>query len=387
MTSQNQSLAEEPELRTQTLSPVSPIPVAFSKPSNIPILENQMDSAMSENSTYPGTGNTPSPDDQKSVDAIYATEEAAGDSGPTQTGTEEAAQDWAPSDQQTQFVMAQESELIEQQQQQSQRMEETAFNRMQESTEYGVDSQAQVTYVQPSVDVPEHMEAPDDGQAAATTAQNDHDTSTQQTSVDIQALLDNIVNNASSSNVPASDLNAASASKSPSVPTPLPNGDSANLPPRPPTQDNNSGLNGSDVSPLHAPGVSTSASQQGVGAPGTGQSPFANGALALSTSGPPGTAASANNLPPPPMATFQQHSPPTGQSLQQSPASDERHHESEVLQLNEDDVQHHERWSVETQRKYDAFLIEERDYVSRGEWDKFPANSRLFIGELRHIIA
>ncbi|KAI9682723.1 MAG: hypothetical protein M1829_006710 [Trizodia sp. TS-e1964] len=37
-------------------------------------------------------------------------------------------------------------------------------------------------------------------------------------------------------------------------------------------------------------------------------------------------------------------------------------------------------WTPEIQRKYDAFIQDEKKYVTDGQWDKFPANSRLFIG-------
>lgn len=37
-------------------------------------------------------------------------------------------------------------------------------------------------------------------------------------------------------------------------------------------------------------------------------------------------------------------------------------------------------WEKETQRKYDQFLDEERQYVLEGNWDRFPMGSRLFIG-------
>lgn len=39
-------------------------------------------------------------------------------------------------------------------------------------------------------------------------------------------------------------------------------------------------------------------------------------------------------------------------------------------------------WGPETQKIYDSFLEDERRYVSDGKWENFPAGSRLFIGNL-----
>lgn len=38
-------------------------------------------------------------------------------------------------------------------------------------------------------------------------------------------------------------------------------------------------------------------------------------------------------------------------------------------------------WTPAVQKLYDEFLADERMYVSEGLWDRFPAGSRLFIGE------
>ncbi|RPA81169.1 hypothetical protein BJ508DRAFT_114794 [Ascobolus immersus RN42] len=39
-------------------------------------------------------------------------------------------------------------------------------------------------------------------------------------------------------------------------------------------------------------------------------------------------------------------------------------------------------FSPEEEKAYEEFLSEEREYVSKGQWDRFPAGSRLFIGNL-----
>jgi hypothetical protein len=40
------------------------------------------------------------------------------------------------------------------------------------------------------------------------------------------------------------------------------------------------------------------------------------------------------------------------------------------------------KWGPDVQKIYDEFLADERMYVQEGLWDRFPLNSRLFIGKL-----
>ncbi|KAK8221848.1 nuclear polyadenylated RNA-binding protein 3 [Zalaria obscura] len=94
----------------------------------------------------------------------------------------------------------------------------------------------------------------------------------------------------------------------------------------------------------------------------------------------------ANGLPPPPLASFQQQSAPYP-SQSQSPNSQARAREvlesqREIKQaageiLDDDDAP----WTPERQRQYDNFLDEERRYVTEGNWEQFPHGSRLFVGK------
>lgn len=46
-------------------------------------------------------------------------------------------------------------------------------------------------------------------------------------------------------------------------------------------------------------------------------------------------------------------------------------------------------FTAEEEEAYDRFLSDERDYVTQGQWDRFPAGSRLFIGahpEFMHML-
>ncbi|THV64543.1 hypothetical protein D6D28_09829 [Aureobasidium pullulans] len=77
----------------------------------------------------------------------------------------------------------------------------------------------------------------------------------------------------------------------------------------------------------------------------------------------------ANGLPPPPTASFQQ-----GVKLESQ--RERKQAAGEVL--DEDD----QPWTPETQHRYDNFLTEERKYVTEGNWEQFPYGSRLFVGNL-----
>lgn len=77
----------------------------------------------------------------------------------------------------------------------------------------------------------------------------------------------------------------------------------------------------------------------------------------------------ANGLPPPPVASFQQ-----GMKLE----SQRERKLATGEALDEDD----QPWTPEIQQRYDNFLTEERKYVTEGNWEQFPYGSRLFVGNL-----
>ncbi|KAI9788095.1 MAG: hypothetical protein M1816_007227 [Peltula sp. TS41687] len=107
--------------------------------------------------------------------------------------------------------------------------------------------------------------------------------------------------------------------------------------------------------------------------------------------GAPGTATHrGSTLPPPPLATFQQPAPlgaaqqqqsPTVTSLRQREKSNGNHSKGGGGVSTSDDDEPIP-WGPEIQKAYDDFLQEERVYVNDGQWDRFPPNSRLFIGNL-----
>lgn len=96
-----------------------------------------------------------------------------------------------------------------------------------------------------------------------------------------------------------------------------------------------------------------------------------------------GGASAVNNLLPP-VATFPQ-TPSTGAesqgSLQETSVASKKARidkQGRPIKLSDDDTP----WGPEVQKKYDEFLHDERIYVTEGLWDRFPMGSRLFVGQL-----
>lgn len=96
-----------------------------------------------------------------------------------------------------------------------------------------------------------------------------------------------------------------------------------------------------------------------------------------------GGASAVNNLLPP-VATFPQ-TPSTGAesqgSLQETSVASKKGRvdkQGRPIKLSDDDTP----WGPEVQKKYDEFLHDERIYVTEGLWDRFPMGSRLFVGNL-----
>ena len=201
--------------------------------------------------------------------------------------------------------------------------------------------------------------------------------------INIQTLLDNLspsIANAAVSQGEQSDTVPASAGEShvstaDSAISPSSIQGNPNLPPRPPPQEkpishpNYSAVD--DIRSFHPHSQKTPA-------------PNSNGQHAIAstpTGAAPVLTIGANGLPPPPPASFQgSNQTPTDQI--QSPLTGLQDHKNDAEKksdkgsVSDEEVQ----WSPEVQKIYDDFLQDERKYVTEGQWDKFPANSRLFIG-------
>jgi hypothetical protein len=176
--------------------------------------------------------------------------------------------------------------------------------------------------------------------------------------VDFKALLDNL---SAASNIPAPSVGGtpgqsfdAGFSESASM------NNGANLPPRPPPQEKPA------THPNYAPSDDIRSYH-----PHSQKNPSASYRSQAGSTG----AVGANGLPPPPTPSFQQNSGDEAQSPT-APVAGNSDEPRQKDRLADEDVQ----WGAEVQKLYDEFLQSERMYVTEGQWDKFPPNSRLFIG-------
>ncbi|EGE80511.1 hypothetical protein RJZ56_002619 [Blastomyces dermatitidis] len=158
---------------------------------------------------------------------------------------------------------------------------------------------------------------------------------------------------------------------------------SAGLPPRPPPQEKPSIQPGSDNIQYFHPLPSQ---PENVSAP-FGQCSFPQPSGLPSPvvpTGAPGTSSTSNGLPPPPIASFQKlpdsSSDQTKPSVLKLPRSDRL--DDNELKFLRGEGDREEPWAPEVQKKYDQFLYNERVYVTEGLWDRFPPGSRLFVGNL-----
>ncbi|KAL4945174.1 hypothetical protein BDV06DRAFT_209670 [Aspergillus oleicola] len=201
--------------------------------------------------------------------------------------------------------------------------------------------------------------------------------------VDFQNLLDNLPSSSTSpfaptvpgNTVPADDasasLQADEAAQS-----------SLGLPPRPPPQEKPS------IHPNYNPSNDIrSYHQLPVHAASNSSNPYAaqssnyqsNAGLSTIATGAPGTFAGAGSLPPPPAASFQHpSSAPADTQEPPAPAAQKNSRVDRQPPRTDDDAP----WGADVQKKYDSFLHDERIYVTEGLWDRFPYGSRLFVGNL-----
>ena len=238
----------------------------------------------------------------------------------------------------------------------------------------------------PSTTVLEIAEKRDDDKAES-------DTDVTNGGVNYDALLDNL--SPSTATAPTADsitsittaapTDASSAAKPSSTETPiaaipLP----AGLPPRPPPQEKPA------IHPNYTPGEDIRSYHYPQGQTSTAHKPYTsqpNNSYRSGQSFPlpaSGNAVGANGLPPPPLATFQQppakdvqpqRSPPTPQNRNRDGQG--RNGEKLAADQEEDEVP----WTPEIEKRYAEFLIDEAVYVTEGLWDRFPPGSRLFVGE------
>ncbi|KAF7505984.1 hypothetical protein GJ744_012331 [Endocarpon pusillum] len=213
--------------------------------------------------------------------------------------------------------------------------------------------------------------------------------------VNYQSLLDTL--SQSTATAPAADILTAPTTASATEETIIPQTGSEKslpvvpgLPPRPPPQEKPA------IHPNYSPSESIrsyhhlppqNASSTSYQAQTTSFRPAVGLGTGSNIPPPQSNARAANGLPPPPVATFQQS--PASNAPIQSPSvqslkdlggkgtkSPSQRHESESA------IDEEQPWGQEIQKKYDEFLHDERIYVTEGVWDRFPPGSRLFVGNL-----
>lgn len=400
MTSTSSPPAEALEIRGRTLTPASPKPVLLPSPSNIPILEKQMDPVFGEAASQMPEINQPSvPPIQDLPDSLIPSNEFADGLAQVIDQSIEASANGAVGDP-VALMQNQDANMADAPAKDSS-MDQND-NALATSTEAIPNTLSTEQSALQALNLPssstnalsQPLQAPpqsetDGAQVAIENARETSVASENNGGINIQTLLDNLspsITNAAAaqgeqSNAVPVSANESHVSTSDTVVSPSSIQGNPNLPPRPPPQEkpishpNYSGVE--DIRSFHPHSQKTPAttnnSQHNIVPPQTGPAP-------ILTIG-------ANGLPPPPPASFQ-GSNQTPTDRVQSPSSalqdhkDDADKKSDKASASDEEVQ----WSPEVQKIYDDFLQDERKYVTEGQWDKFPANSRLFIGTARSLI-
>ena len=410
---------QDPEFTSEPkiLSPVSPKPLHFPIPSNIPVLENQIDLAFNQTATHmaatattelPNTG-APSSQVTSNADAVYDPSLLAGEhSGENGTGYRNGHIDKGA-----------QAEILSKDADSQMTNEPTVLggpnatinvtNGDQENVQASHDPNTLPSPNAHDIALPSEVasQTPLVAPNTATSSQpidallGNNPTEGTDGGIDYEALLDSLSSTAPAApqidGVPTSATASTDAKAQPLAPgtaqSPVVGlvGAPASLPPRPPPQAqpaiHHNYTQSSDIRNYH-PHAQNPAVQ-----PHSQQSNYRpNGVLSHALPAAPYQTAApgANGLPPPPLASFQQqtHSLPAMPGQIPSPAT-QAIQQREILEsqreikqaageiLDDEDTP----WTMERQRLYDQFLHEERGYVTEGKWEQFPNGSRLFVGK------
>ncbi|KAH0367134.1 hypothetical protein KCU65_g4835, partial [Aureobasidium melanogenum] len=371
---------EAPEYTSElnVLSPVSPKPVHYPVPSNIPVLENQIDPVFNQTGTH-----MVDPLAQQLPPPMYLDQQAASYAHNLHQQQQQPAQHDHSHSQSNhpEACMTQQAGQVGQDQTQAPQAQDQghqAYHQAQEHASIGTDSQT--NQVPPVVHYDEKFSyqpaAPGvvTSSDASATASVPSDLPYPSTAAHHLPALSNQSKNEASfqsnSFQPQSQSNVSAPEHAPGVgPNSLQN------------------LLNNLSNPSHSQAQSASPSSQ-VAQPASGAANTAYAAQheqAYYTNNPQtqqpqqqqangghttnNVRVGANGLPPPPVASFQQ-----GMKLE----SQRERKLATGEALDEDD----QPWTPEIQQRYDKFLTEERKYVTEGNWEQFPYGSRLFVGNL-----
>lgn len=407
----------------KSLTPESPIPLHIPEPSNIPILQNQIDPIFNQMSTHMeqhlGPRNTVLSTTQHAFTGLTYTPEGFTD-GDTMLVHGGGLQDdnRSKGDGDSGYVTLQGIAGLQQQQQSKDALQNLSPSPVLQPTSSVVafdntspalpPSQNQTISEEPTHQTLDPFEPPQDASMTQGSHIIGHDPPdernniVQSTDTDVnggvnyQTLLDNLSPSTatapSADNIPsittAAPSDAASVPRSSSVDSPIgalpiP----AGLPPRPPPQEkpaiHPNYTPGEDIRSYHYPHTQTSNSHSSYSSQPSNSYRSSQG-YHHSVSGP---AVGANGLPPPPLATFQQPTQNAGPT-QQSPLTslsrqkDSLARKGENVTLSASEEEDEVPWSPDIERKYAQFLHDEAIYVTEGLWDRFPPGSRLFVGKI-----
>ncbi|EAS36577.3 RNA-binding protein [Coccidioides immitis RS] len=412
-------MASEPpddvlHFRGKTLTPESPRPLHFPEPSNIPVLENQMDPIFNDTSTYENLPRTTQAvsDLAKVGDTAHLMEQYARiysllgerndkvadasdqDKG---TGSFPASDQAEPQGAKNEFSIAALQSLLP-----ASQISSTVTATSAQDTSASAPSSANrpLNHADPFESSPreprppststgpsdlthsglsrEDQSRPNSDQAILNDSEN---------GINYQTLLDNLCE-PNSTGTHTSD--AVATIKSPTAdPNPrLSNTESSlssayNLPPRPPPQakpeihPNSSPTD--DIRSFHDLPALNGVSQPSQSNLHESTSLQSNGS---DTSALPSAQTGLPSL----LALFHQPNSPSFQSTKEADGAASHAPRSGVPEPHtsktQEDRDDEAPWGPETQKKYDEFLHDERVYVTEGVWDRFAPGSRLFVGNL-----
>lgn len=398
---------EAPTFRGKTLTPESPRPLHIPEPSNIPLLQIQMEPSFQQTATYgiqQGSG----------IDLETVTQQGANTGSQTHTFHHANAYDQSSANEPSLGAQSNDggNGAVEGSQPAYNQMLNQSSNPGPDdhalplpssldasTTQLGPDgltdqllsthntlnspsSIAHATFVAPSaanksISNPSHEQISQEH--AAPPSHRAHDTFVQTTGEidhngvsNLQSTGEFVHVKSDSSPAPSATHSAANLEETiqaPPLPTLAPQ---AGLPPRPPPQDKPS------IHPNYSPSDNIRSFHQ---------LPSQNGAGPGSFQGPQGAYRATASLPMPQTAGAPGTLPSTGSatSVPGSSSADhaDNHHNFTTEQHGRDphaDDNDDVPWGPDIQKKYDEFLVDERKYVTEGLWDRFPMGSRLFVG-------
>jgi nuclear polyadenylated RNA-binding protein 3 len=419
---------EAPEFRTKSATPLSPVPFHPPEPYNIPVLRNQIDPIFNMTSTHiEAEGSTTSPALTSSVDQAaddsmtgdneldasfsdpYDDEDKAAEDSASKNPMESADvdDDYAKtfdSDEESSSRQDISSENVDQKMQPP----SAQVSNLADDSPSLTNSVSTTTIVSlegrdnPSSHNPFPPTATTAGDAPVAVGSSDAPLGIETLpshpqfnsyealssgEIDIQQILDDITANAALNATNPTNATPTSANPGTQIFSPSTLGlpAHASLPPRPQVAQNQ------PMHPAYPP--QGDIRKYHAGPPNFPPPPSSSyrplGASAsIVAAGAPGTSTDPRNvLPPPPSASFHPVSagPPPTMSYPQPP--DHRLPAKDLpatpIEIPGPPDDYEMKWTPAVQKLYDEFLADERMYVSEGLWDRFPAGSRLFIGNIR----